>query len=73
MDYNYYVTYENMPARIKAFTVENDDQYIIVLNSRHSREQNEKSFKHELSHIINGDFNKETNTDIIEFLSHCSL
>ena len=59
-----------LPCRIKAVSTKNeDDSYTIILNSRLSHEQQIKSYKHELKHIKNGDFDKE-NVDIIEYIAH---
>lgn len=46
-----------LPVSIKGFVRQNEDgTYTIVLNSRLSYEQNVKTYKHELSHILNSDF-----------------
>lgn len=56
---NIYTRFENMPTTIGAFVVENGDMsYTIVLNSRMTRERNLISYKHELKHIGNKDFEK---------------
>ena len=68
---DYEVVYEDMPPKIKAFTVCADDKYIIVLNSTLSYEQNRISFYHEIDHIKNGDFDKEIDADFLELCSHC--
>lgn len=48
-----------LPVTIRGFVKENEDgTYTIVLNSRLSYEQNLKTYKHELSHIANNDFQK---------------
>lgn len=48
-----------LPVTIRGFVKENEDgTYTIVLNSRLSYEQNLKTYKHELSHITNNDFQK---------------
>lgn len=60
----------NMPAAIKAYTtLNNDDTYTIILNSRLTYEQHLKSYAHELFHIKNGDYEKN-NVDMIEFRAH---
>lgn len=61
-----------MPGTIKAYTVNNkDDTYTIVLNARLSHEQHLVSYKHELMHIINGDYNSRCNdVGIIEINAH---
>lgn len=61
-----------MPGTIKAYTVNNkDDTYTIVLNARLSHEQHLISYKHELQHIMNGDYNSRSNdVGIIEINAH---
>ena len=66
----YRVVLENMPTRIKAYSRENeDDSYTIVLNARHSTEQQKKSFKHEFEHILHCDHISEE-ADEIENKAH---
>lgn len=62
----------DMPIRIKAYTVRNKDgSYTIVLNSRLCSEQNIKSYKHELFHIQNGDYDGDCkNSDLLEIFAH---
>lgn len=65
------VLYADMPPRIKAYTVKCSDlSYTIVLNSKLSKEQNERSYWHELSHIQNGDYDLKCDAGLIEFFSH---
>lgn len=67
---NYRVEYYDLPVSVKAFTVKSsDDTFIIFINSRLSYEQQQKSFKHELRHIKNDDFQKQ-NVDEIECMAH---
>ena len=47
----------DMPHRIKALTRKNeDDTYTIVLNARHTREQLQISYEHEMRHIVGDHF-----------------
>lgn len=55
-----------LPARVKAFTVKNEDDYFIVVNSILSRSQQLKEIGHELNHIKNGDYSSELSADSIE-------
>lgn len=66
------VIYADMPATIKAYTVNNnDDSFTIVLNSRLNREQHLISYHHELSHIARGDYDRQCmDADIIEINAH---
>lgn len=61
----------DMPTRIRSYVVRcNGDTYTIVLNSKLSYEQNVVSYKHELQHIANNDFNKTNNVNFIEIHAH---
>ena len=63
--------YYNMPTAIRSYVVANmDDSYTIMLNSRLSREQNLRSYQHEIEHILNGDYEKKCDVDIIEINAH---
>lgn len=60
-----------MPVNIKGFTIKNNDcSFTIVLNAKHTREQNLISYAHELEHINNGDFEKHCNVSLLEFITH---
>ena len=59
----------DLPPRIKGFVTQKDGEPVIVLNSHLNREQNLKTYLHELKHIKNGDFEKE-NVDQIESEAH---
>lgn len=68
---NINVTYVNMPTTIRSYVVSCQNNYFtIVLNSRLSSEQNIISYKHELEHILNGDYEKKCDVDIIELNAH---
>ena len=46
----------DLPISVKALTTKmSDGSYVIVLNTKHSREQQRYSFIHELKHIISND------------------
>lgn len=55
-----------LPARVKAFTVKNDGDYFVVVNSILSRSQQLREINHELNHIKNGDYSSELSADSIE-------
>ena len=65
--------YEELPCKVKGLvreTCEPDgDYYTIVLNSRLSFEQQQKTYLHEVEHIENDDFRKE-NVNEIEKIRH---
>ena len=63
------VQFLDLPCRVKAVSIKNEDQsYTVILNSKLNQEQQLQSYKHELIHIINYDFDKE-DADRIEQLS----
>lgn len=66
---NYTITYMNMPFKIFGFTLYdgNDDYYTIFVNARHSFYEQQKTLKHELNHIIQGDLKSNVNINEIEF------
>ena len=68
MDVN--VIYQNLPTSIKGYTVScPDDTYTVVLNARHTMEQQIRAYWHELDHIKEGDFEKES-ADRVEAVAH---
>lgn len=63
--------YVSLPASVKGFTVQFDDEsFGVFLNRCLSYEQNKKTFMHELDHIRSGDFESENNAGSIENLRH---
>lgn len=69
---NYMVIYENLPHKVRGFTIYNgcDDFYTIILNARLSYLSNLKTFAHELKHISNDDFIQYKNVAQIEHNAH---
>lgn len=64
------VIYEDMPSKIKGFTIKNgDDTFTTIINGRLNAEQQRSIFLHELKHINDGDFDKD-NIDEIELSAH---
>lgn len=64
------VIYEDMPSKIKGFTIKNgDDTFTIIINGRLNAEQQRSIFLHELKHINDGDFDKD-DIDDVEFSAH---
>ena len=61
----------DMPVSIPGFAKANPDStYTIILNSRHTQERRLMAYQHEMKHIINGDYDKKCDADIIEFYAH---
>ena len=60
----------NLPHSIGGFTILSDDYYTIVLNVNLTYKKNMQTYSHELTHIINGDFDKKISVGLIETLAH---
>lgn len=61
----------DLPCSVRGFTKKcPDGNYVIVLNSRMSREQNQKTYQHELTHIKEGHLEKELNIQETEYTTH---
>lgn len=59
-----------LPTTIPAYVVSNPDMtFTIVLNSRMSWERRMQAFRHEMKHIINGDYERSS-ADLIELYAH---
>ena len=55
------VILKDLPTSVRGFVFKSDDgEPVIVLNSRLTREQNRKTFRHEERHIQNDELNKPT-------------
>ena len=64
---NVRTVYCDLPNTVGGFTVATpDDFFTIVLNQNLSYDRNVQTYKHELEHIKNGDFDKTCSADIIE-------
>ena len=64
------VHFVDFPTKARGmFTANADGSYTILLNSRLSFEQQRKTFRHEMWHIQNHDFEK-TDVDEIEYEAH---
>lgn len=60
----------DLPVRIKGFTRPNPDgSYTMLLNARHSRITQMHTYRHEMDHIDDGDF-EQANVDVIERMAH---
>ena len=61
----------DMPARIHALTVRNeDDSYTILINTWLSPEAQCRAYDHEMEHINNHDFDQMYDASKIEWLRH---
>ena len=55
---------KDLPETIRGFTILGSDyEPIIILNSRMSHEQQQKTYRHEMDHIISGQIDDEGYTE----------
>lgn len=67
----YRVVLIDLPTTVRGYVLRTFDGFCtIVLNSRLNIWQNKKSFKHEIDHILNGDFDSALTADEIEARRH---
>jgi hypothetical protein len=60
-----------MPERIKGYCREDENgDYTVILNSRLTYEENLKTYKHEINHGLNDDFNSAKSINEIELDNH---
>lgn len=60
-----------LPEKVRGFTLcLEDNTYCIVLNARHSHEENILAYMHEVQHIMSGDFERFEPVDHIEAMRH---
>jgi len=65
----------DFPHNIRGFVVrkcEDDIYYTVMLNSRLSFEQQQRTYLHELEHIMCDDFNSGMDVNLIERIRHGS-
>ena len=61
----------NLPTRIKAFVLNDEEGYATVfLNAKMSHVQQGKSYRHEMEHIGEDDLYATESADIIEYKRH---
>lgn len=66
-----FVYYEDLPGKTKALVVNSGvDEYTIYLNVKNTYEQNIISYRHELAHIENGDYDNDRDVDHVENERH---
>lgn len=62
---------DDLPSRVGGFVVEDEDgDYVVVMNARHSREANMETYRHEVEHITGRDFDRSETADEIEAARH---
>lgn len=60
----------DMPLTIRGYTVLKDDWYTIVINENLCPESRLRAYRHELGHILRGDFERQCSADLIEVYAH---
>ena len=64
------VVLAKMPGRIRAYVVLKDDHYTVVINEALCPVARMRAYRHEVNHIMKGDFEKATSVDLIEIRAH---
>lgn len=67
------VMYVDLPERVKGMTVrtfDGEECYTIVINSKLNMEQRLATYKHELEHYKDSDFDSAVPVDVIENIRH---
>ena len=67
------VVLAKMPGRIRAYVVLKDDHYTVVINEALCQVARMRAYRHEVNHIMNGDFEKTTSVDLIEIRAHSAV
>jgi hypothetical protein len=67
------VVLAKMPARIRAYVVLKDDHYTVVINEALSQVARMRAYRHEVNHIMNGDFERSCSVDLIEIRAHSAV
>lgn len=63
--------YCDLPTSIGGFTVATaDDYFTIVINQNLSYYKNLETYRHELEHIKNGDFDRKCSAGLLEIMAH---
>jgi len=60
----------DLPVDVKGYTICVDDFYTIIINSKLSNTQRQKSYQHEMDHIQQNDFESKNSAGLIEVYSH---
>ena len=61
----------DLPTKVGGFVCENEDgEYTIVLNSKHSRERNQETYWREMEHVEGNDLHATESADSIEYKRH---
>lgn len=68
---NVMVVYADLPTTIGGYTIASwDGFFTVVLNQNLCYERNIVTYRHELAHIYEGDFDAGESADLIETCSH---
>lgn len=61
-----------LPGSIRAFTVQKDGFYTVIMRDDLSSDARLEAYRHELKHILNGDFDSQNTADLMEVFAHQS-
>lgn len=67
---NVYVYFAELPPHIKEMVAPGPDGYTVYISTRLPLEERISTYMHALSHIENGDFEKESGVQEIEYMRH---
>lgn len=60
-----------MPIRVRGFTIRDvNGDYYVYINALLNRAGQQDAHKHEMDHILSGDFDQRCGADLIEFFAH---
>ena len=59
-----------MPPRVRSYVVRKDGWYTICINETLCNKARLRAYKHEIDHILRGDFDSDTPTGLIEIRAH---
>ena len=62
-----------MPATIRAYVVLKDGHYTVIINDQLSPVAKMRAYRHEVNHIMNGDFERSCSVDLIEIRAHSAV
>ena len=62
-----------MPTSIRAYVVLKDDHYTVVINDQLSPVAKMRAYRHEVNHIMAGDFERSCSVDLIEIRAHSAI
>ena len=65
-----FVYFAELPPHINEMITPCPDGYTVYISTRLSMDERVSTYMHAMSHIANGDFDRETSVQEIEFMRH---